>query len=84
VVGEKDGALTVWLGPRNTARLTHWQGDSFLAPWDNPAYGENLVEFTVAGGKPTQLETNGLKFRRESDRTTTEGYVSPEVQCAGR
>jgi len=81
VVAEKDGALTVWLGPRNTARMTHWQGDSFNAPWDNPAYGENLVEFTVEGGKPTRMETNGLKFRRESDRTTTEGYATPALQC---
>jgi CubicO group peptidase (beta-lactamase class C family) len=81
VVGVKNGALTVWLGPRNTARMTHWQGDTFLAPWDNPAHGENLVEFTVAGGKATQLESNGLKFRRESDRTTTEGYATAALQC---
>jgi CubicO group peptidase (beta-lactamase class C family) len=81
VVSQKNGALTVWLGPRNTARMTHWQGDSFLAPWDNPAYGEDVVKFTVGGGRATQMESNGLMFRRSSDLTATEPFATPTLRC---
>jgi len=82
VVRVRNRRLTLWFGPRHSAPLEHWDGDRFMARWDNPAYGEQLATFTVENGMPTQLESGGIVFRKQSSDTTVERHVSPSVLCS--
>ena len=81
VVRAHNGRLTLWFGPRHTAPLEYWDGERFMARWENPSYGEQEVAFTVIDGLPTQLESSGIVFRRKSNETSTEQYASQSVMC---
>lgn len=82
VVRAQNGRLTLWFGPRHTAPLEYWDGERFMARWENPSYGEQEVTFSVVDGVPTQLESGGIVFRRKSNETSTAHYASPSVSCA--
>ncbi len=81
VVRADKGRLTLWFGPRHTAPLEYWDGERFMARWENPSYGEQMVEFGIENGLPARLESSGIVFRRKSGSTTTEGLASPSVSC---
>ncbi len=82
VVRAHNGRLTLWFGPRHTAPLEYWDGERFMARWENPSYGEQEVTFSVINGVPTQLESGGIVFRRKSNETSTAQYASPSVLCS--
>jgi len=82
VVRAQNGRLTLWFGPRHTAPLEYWDGERFMARWENASYGEQEVTFSVVDGATTQLESGGIVFRRKSDETSTEQYASPSVLCS--
>ncbi len=82
VVRAQNGRLTLWFGPRHSAPLEYWDGERFMARWENPSYGEQEVTFSFVNGVPTQLESGGIVFRRKSNETSTEQYGSPSVLCS--
>ncbi len=82
VVRVRTRRLTLWFGPRHSAPLEHWDGDRFMARWENPACGERPVTFTVENGMPTRLESGGIAFRRKPSDMSVERHSSPSVQCS--